>query len=250
MRFLEPETLVRQSVERGPGAWRRRVQYLEKALRKTYGSPRLGNLKNATDELFYIFLSNRTDPSRCLPAFREMRRRYRPWSTLLKARCSELEQLFRPLGLEKIRAHRALGIARRLATDLGSVSVERLRSRPVNEVLTYLISLPGIGEKSARCIAMYSFGHDVTPVDTHQLRVMVRYGLLPPGTDPSAAHSLLDDRMPRGLARRLHVNAVAHGRAVCTAERPKCAICPVEQDCLKVGVNGRSERRVGSIKWL
>lgn len=228
--------------ESGLAAWRRRLRHLDAALSRSYRSPRLGNMKNSTDELFYIFLSNRTAPSRYLPAFREMRRRYRPWSELLGAQRGELEQLFRPLGLEKVRAERALRIARRLAADLGSVSVEKLRSRPVNEVLTYLASLPGIGEKSARCVAMYSFGHDVTPIDAHQLRVMVRYGLLPHGASPSAAHTLLDDRLPPGVARRLHVNAVAHGRALCTAQRPKCARCPVERGCLKVGVNGSDGR--------
>jgi endonuclease III len=249
MRVSNPPKGALRDARRGLAAWRRRLGYLARVLDKAYRSPRLGNVQNATDELFYIFLSNRTAPSRYVPAFREMRRRYRPWSALLGARRSELEQLFRPLGLEKVRAERALGIARRLETDLGTVSVERLRSRPMNEVLTYLTSLPGIGEKSARCVAMYSFGHDVTPVDAHQLRVMVRYGLLPPGTSASAAHALLDDRLPPGIARRLHVNAVAHGRAVCAAQRPKCAICPVERDCLKVGLDGSSGRRIESVGW-
>jgi len=212
-------------------AWRRRLRQVGTLLGAEYGSPRLGNVKDATDELIYILLSNRTDPRRYPRVFREMRRRYRPWSRLLDVPLGELEFHLRPLGLEKTRAHRILAIAQRVYRDFGSVSLNRLRRWTAADAREYLLSLPGVGEKTARCVLMYSFGHDVTPVDTHQLRVLVRLGLLPAGTHPRRAYELLDKWLPPGLARRLHVNLVAHGRAICTPRRPHCGECSLQLGC-------------------
>jgi endonuclease III len=211
--------------------WRRRACQMTSRLSAQYGDPRHGNVRNATDELFYILLSNRSDPRRYPAVFREVRRDYSPWSKLLSASQERLERQLRPVGLEKTRARRILDIAQRLKRDFGAVSLNRLRKRTVEEARKYLISLPGVGEKTARCVLMYSFGHDVTPVDTHQLRVMTRLGLLPPGCTASRAHDLLDEWLPPGLARRLHVNILAHGREVCLPRSPRCEGCFLRRNC-------------------
>jgi endonuclease III len=214
-------------------SWRARVRRVASRLSVEYGDPRHGNVRNATDELFYILLSNRTDPRRYPATFRELRRRYSPWRLLLAATADDLETLLRPLGLERTRAARLTAIARRLQQDFGAVSLNRLRRWPLDEARSYLLSLPGVGEKTARCVLMYSFGHDVSPVDTHQLRVLLRLGLLPAATTAGLAHRLLDDWLPVGLARQLHVNLVAHGRSVCTPRSPRCEACCLRLVCAR-----------------
>jgi endonuclease III len=211
--------------------WRRRVVHVADLLAARYGSPRLGNVKEPTTELFYILLSNRSDPRRCAEAFLQLKARFRPWSRLLGAGVDDVQAVLRPLGMDRVRAERILAIAARLHADFGAVSLRPLRTWPVPDALKYLTALPGVGEKSARCVLMYSLGHDVSPVDAHQLRVMTRLGLLPEGSTVDAAHRLLDRWMPAGCARRLHVNVVAHGRAVCTARAPQCAGCPLLRQC-------------------
>jgi endonuclease III len=213
--------------------WRARVRRVASLLSEKYGDPRHGNLRNATDELFYILLSNRTDPRRYPTVFRELRRQYRPWRQLLTASTPELELLLRPLGLEKTRSSRLVDIACRLKRDFGAVSLNRLRNWPSDAARSYLLALPGVGEKTARCVLMYCFDHDVSPVDTHQLRVLLRVGLLPTGTTAARAHRLLDDWLPGGMARRLHVNLVAHGRVVCTPQSPQCDVCCVRRVCAR-----------------
>jgi endonuclease III len=219
--------------------WRSRVGHVTAMLHDQYGSPRHGNMKDPTDELFYILLSNRTDPQRYINVFRDLRMRYRPWRRLMDATTGDLEQLLRPLGMERVRAHRILDIVHRLYEDFGSVSLNRLRNWQVEDSLNYLRSLPGVGEKTARCVLMYSFGHDITPVDVHQLRVLVRLGLLPEGTTPKRAHELLDNWLPSGIARCLHVNLLAHGRAVCTARGPRCDDCILRSSCPTSGCRPR-----------
>jgi endonuclease III len=211
--------------------WRRRVVHVADLLAAQYGSPRLGNVKEPTTELFYIMLSNRSDPKRCAEAFAQLKARFRPWSRLLVASVDEVQAVLQPLGMDRVRAERMLAIAARLQADFGAVSLRPLRRWPVPDALRYLTALPGVGEKSARCVLMYSFGHDVSPVDAHQLRVMTRLGLLPEGSTVHTAHRLLDRGMPTGYARRLHIAVVAHGRAVCNARAPRCAGCPLLRQC-------------------
>jgi endonuclease III len=133
--------------------------------------------------------------------------------------------------LEKTRARRILEVARKLSHDFGVVSLNNLRRWSPKRACEYLLSLPGVGEKTARCVMMYSFGYDVTPVDTHQLRVLLRLGLLPPLTKAHRAHKLLDEWLPPGLARRFHVNLVAHGRAICRPRWPCCEQCQLRRYC-------------------
>lgn len=213
--------------------WRTRVRRVASRLSTVYGDPRHGNVRNATDELFYILLSNRTDPRRYPAVFSELRRAYSPWRLLLTASAAKLEALLRPIGLEKTRAPRLVKIARQLQQDFGAVSLNRLRRWPIESARSYLLTLPGVGEKTARCVLMYSFDHDVSPVDTHQLRVLLRLGLLPQGTTANRAHQLLDEWLPGGIARRLHVNLVAHGRAICTPRNPQCETCCLRPMCAR-----------------
>src|SRR6185503_14173316 len=100
----------------------------------------------------------------------------------------------------------------------------------------YLISLPGVGEKSARCVLMYSLGKDISPMDTHATRVLRRFGLLPPAVTDTLAHRTLDERLPTRMAYRLHVNLVAHGRAACQAKKPACEKCPLLARCAREGL--------------
>jgi len=211
--------------------WRRRVVAVADRLAQLYGSPRLGNVKDPTSDLFYILLSNRSDPRRCATAFRELKACFHPWRRLLQAPVADVQVVLRALGMDRVRAERILGIAERLHADFGAVSLARLHTWPVREALGYLTALPGVGEKSARCVLMYSLGHDVSPVDAHQLRIMKRTGLLPEGVTVEQAHRILDRWLPPGCARRLHVNLVAHGRAVCTARAPACGRCVLGDRC-------------------
>ena len=76
---------------------------------------------------------------------------------------------------------------------------------------SYLLKLPGIGEKSARCVLMYSLGRDIAPMDTHAIRIMHRIGILPDKI-PASAHRIVDNLLPMEWHHRLHVNLVAHGK--------------------------------------
>jgi len=217
--------------------WRHVVRLLTKRLARVYGSPMHGNLANPTDELFYILLTKKTPPSRYLPVYKILRNRFKSWDQMCRANVSTVAKVLHPLGMSVVRARQFGAIARKLKRDFGAVTLSPLRKMSCEDARRYLLGLPGVGEKSARCILMYSLGHDISPMDTHATRVLARFGLLPQMVTPRVAHQIMDERLPRRMAKSLHVNVVAHGRAVCRARRPLCSVCILNDVCPKVGVN-------------
>ncbi len=94
-----------------------------------------------------------------------------------------------------------------------------------------LLSLPGIGRKCADIVMSFTFGADVIAVDTHVHRVCNRIGLTGAKTADKTAQQL-EDRSPTWALRDGHFWLIQFGKAICTARRPKCAICPVSDICL------------------
>ncbi len=96
-----------------------------------------------------------------------------------------------------------------------------------------LLRLPGVGPKTAACVLLFSLGLPALPVDTHVHRVALRIGLIPPGTTAEAAHRLLEALVgeDRDRVYAFHINMIAHGRAVCRARSPNCAVCPLQECC-------------------
>jgi endonuclease-3 len=99
------------------------------------------------------------------------------------------------------------------------------------EIAAYLVSLPGVGPKTAACVLAFSLQRPVIPVDTHVHRVAGRLGWIPPGTDANKAHLILADVVPPRLRVSMHVGLIRLGREVCKPARPRCEDCPLNDLC-------------------
>ena len=152
------------------------------------------------------------------------------WKLLIEIPVSSLEDLIAEAGLFRHRANRLKQIATRLAEDFGRVSLDPLFDYDDERAQNYLMSLPGIGIKSAKCIMMYSLDRQVLPVDTHTARVAYRLGLISTNLHPTADKEL-SVVVPPELRFDCHVNAIAHGRAVCGARKPNCNYCVLFSLC-------------------
>lgn len=200
----------------------------------------LGNKKNPLDELIYILLSRRSREEQYQTAYRELHRRYHPWAELLKASHVQLVRALKPLGLAHQRARAIKEILTTIQADFGRMTLYPLKRMTYSEAYHYLRSLPGINDKSAKCVMLYSLGMAALPVDTHTLRVSKRLGLVHPRSSPFTAPRELESVVPRESRGRFHVLTVLHGRAVCTAQRPKCPVCPLRKLCPSAGLLNRS----------
>jgi endonuclease III len=83
-----------------------------------------------------------------------------------------------------------------------------------------LLSIEGVGPKTADCVLLFSLGKDVIPVDTHVFRVVKRLGLAPQNADHEEVHKILMSLIPAGKRGAVHVALIMHGRKICKAQNP------------------------------
>lgn len=139
----------------------------------------------------------------------------------------ELEQAVRPTGFYRNKARAVRDAARALVSRHGGA---------VPQDLEALVELPGVGRKTAKVVLGEAFGLAAgIAVDTHVRRVAGRLGLAR-STDPEAIAEELERLVPRSGWVAFSMRMILHGRRVCTARRPRCADCPLEPVCAKLGV--------------
>ena len=138
--------------------------------------------------------------------------------------------MLKPAGLGGLKARQIVGIVQHLRGSFGRVTLAPLKRMTDLEAEAFLMSLPGVGAKVAKCVLMYSLGRQVLPVDAHVHRVATRLGF---GTKkrPDTSQDLIEAAVPPDLRYGFHVNAVAHGRAACLPRQPRCDNCQVSEWC-------------------
>ena len=136
--------------------------------------------------------------------------------------------ILQPLGLARLKAGQIVQIVGRLRRDFGRATLAPLTRMSDAEAEEYLVSLPGVGRKIAKCVLLYSLARQVLPVDVHVHRVAGRLGFRVKRR-PDTSQQLLEDAVQPKWRYGFHVNAVAHGRTVCRPNNPRCSLC-----CLSV----------------
>ena len=201
------------------------------ALEARYGAPKLNNENNPIDEFVLIVLSARTREEVYLPVFSTLRNRFPDWNGLTRDMTSILEEIIRPVGLATKKSGAILTAFDILRSDYGTVCFDHLQALSDELLESFLLELPGIDRKTARCIMLFSFGRQVLPVDTHVFRVSSRIGLTNKKR-ADLAHYDLDLAIPPEYRYTYHVTCITHGRLVCRSNRPVCPTCCIAQYCL------------------
>lgn len=218
------------------------LERIDELLEVTYRSDDLGNVRDVLAETVYILLSLHTREAVYQRVYRALRTRYPRWADLADAPACEVEAVLKPGGLYVQRAKyvkelleavrednlaRAQGPSGEPAADL---TLEYLRSWPDDDVERFLLTLPGVGKKTARCVMAYALDRQSFAVDTHVERIFSRLGLArSPGTKTD--HDAFQTVVPVKLRKRLHINLIHHGRAVCSGPRPRCGDCVLVSFC-------------------
>ena len=127
-----------------------------------------------------------------------------------------------------------------IVAKFGEPTLKPLRKMSDKDAEAFLLSLPGVGKKVARCVLMYSLGRQVFPVDTHCWRIARRLGWVrPTQKDKHCAPRDMDrlqSKIPPELRYSLHVNMISLGREFCSQAAPRCDECPISAWCPKIGV--------------
>ena len=123
---------------------------------------------------------------------------------------------------------------------LAGILVEKYEGQ-VPEDLDALLSLPGVGRKTANCVLIYAFRKAAICVDTHYHRITNRLGWITTKT-PDQTEKALEKIMPRDLWAGSNRLFLQHGRAICLPTTPVCSLCPVKDWC-EYGHEVKAKRR-------
>jgi endonuclease III len=213
-----------------PTPFFRDIRKVCRALESAYGSPRHGNPRNPLDDLVYIILSTRTRDSSFVNTFRLLKETFPNWNGLFPKHGPKLARILAPGGLGKLKARQIMHIIAELRTRFGVATLGSLAKMTDTEAELFLTSLPGVGPKIAKCVLMYTSNRRVLPVDVHVHRVATRLGVRTKRR-PDTSQQLIESAVPPDLRYSFHVNAIAHGRAVCFSQHPHCGECPISKWC-------------------
>ena len=176
-------------------------------------------------------LSQHTSDLNTARAFGNLKRRFPNWSSVRDADPTELADVIRSGGLADTKSVRIQRILGEIDEREGELDLRRLNDLDDQEVEGYLVSLPGVGPKTAACVLLFSMGRDAFPVDTHVHRVATRLGLIPPKATAEQAHRLLQPGIVPELRYEFHMQLIKHGREVCKPARPLCSDCVLFDLC-------------------
>lgn len=204
---------------------------VETRIAAVYGTPRLGNKEDPLDELIFIILSRKTRESAYEKGYAALAEIFGSWDAVLAAGEDRVEEVLRTGGLSKKKSRSVINALKMIDQRFGTCTLDPLGSWTDGKCLRFLLSLPEVGPKSALCVMMYSLDRDVFPVDTHVGRCLSRLdpfrenGTSLVGLNRRKLQAVLPGLVPSDLRYSLHVNLIAHGRAVCRSVRPACSEC-------------------------
>lgn len=147
--------------------------------------------------------------------------RYPEPKALAEAVPADLETLIRPTGFFRAKTRSLIGMAQGL--------VERYDGE-VPGAMADLVTLPGVGRKTANVVRSVALGLPGLPVDTHVGRLARRLGLTG-DTDPVKVERQLNAMVPAAQRGAFSLRLILHGRRVCVSRRPRCDDCVLHAFC-------------------
>jgi len=157
---------------------------------------------------------------------KDLFKKYRTAEDFSRAAQEELEGEIRSTGFFRNKAKSIIQCSQKIAKEFKGL---------IPQTLEDLVSLPGVGRKTANIILGNAYGQQAIAVDTHVKRVTHRLGWAEADDPDKIEFELMEVIPPNRWTMACH-QLVAHGRKICMAKNPQCPICPVAKLCPKIGV--------------
>ncbi len=195
---------------------------LLRILEQTYPDARCAlNYRNSLELLVATMLSAQCTDERVNMVTPALFARYPDAASFAEAEPAELEKLIHSCGFYRQKAKSIRACCRRLADEFGG---------DVPAEMEHLVSLPGVGRKTANVVLNEAYGMPAIAVDTHVLRTANRLGWIST-RDPVKAEFQLLDAVPKKWWGRVTLLLIHHGRNCCSARKPLCADCTILKGC-------------------
>jgi endonuclease-3 len=209
---------------------RQRVSTCISLLEEQYGIPHADE-RDPVDLLVMTILSQNTSDTNSLRAFAHLKSAFCDYERVLVAPDHAAANSIRAGGLAEIKARRIKEALSRIKQDAGTISLSFLADMDKDRAMAYLLSLPGVGPKTASVVLLFAFSMPFLPVDTHVYRVSRRLGLLSEDVKLEKAQSILEEIVPVEKYLSLHLNLITHGRLICRARGPRHEECVLQSCC-------------------
>ena len=191
--------------------------------------PRLTALKELQEEergdplqiLIGTILSARTRDENTTVAVRNLFTKYKTVKQLANANIKNIEKLIKPSGFYHVKAKRIKEVANMLIEEYGG---------RVPDNIDELLTLPGVGRKTANCVLVYAFNKPAVPVDTHVHRISNRLGLVETKT-PEQTEMELTSTIDRKYWTKINDTFVMFGQNICRPVGPLCEPCLLKRSC-------------------
>jgi endonuclease III len=151
--------------------------------------------------------------------------KYRTAEDYAGADRAEMEEIIRPTGFFRAKTTSIVGMAQGLCDRFGGEVPGRLKD---------LVTLPGVGRKTANVVLGNAFGVPGITVDTHFQRLVSRFGWTTE-TDPVKIEQVVAELIPKRDWTMMSHRLIWHGRRMCHARRPACGVCPLAALCPSYG---------------
>lgn len=152
---------------------------------------------------------------------------------LAKADIKEVYEIIKSISYPNNKAEHLVNMAKKLVSDFGS---------EVPDETDKLMTLDGVGRKTANVIASIIYDKPVIAVDTHVFRVARRIGLSD-GKTVTAVEKDLESNIEPEIRGKAHHWLILHGRYICTARRPKCGECHIKNWCREYSYNYKKDNQ-------
>ena len=153
-------------------------------------------------------------------------KRFPTLETLAAAKLSEVEEIIYSTGFFRSKAKNIKELANKILNDFGG---------EVPNNLAQLVTLPGVGRKTANVVLGNAFGIPGLTVDTHFGRLSRRFGWST-ATDPVKVENDVAKLIPEKEWTLLSHKLIWHGRRICHSRKPECGICPLAKLCPSAGI--------------
>ena len=200
----------------------RRARRINRELARLYPGARIElNFTSALELLVAAILSAQNTERNTNEVTRVLFARYRVAADYGAANQTELEKIIEPTGYFRTKAKTLIALGQALCERFGE---------EVPDTLAELVTLPGVGRKTANVVLNTAFGEHTIAVDTHIFRVGNRTGLAT-GKNPLEVEMKLNEVVPDEYKRYAHHWLILHGRYTCIARRPLCETCIIADLC-------------------
>jgi endonuclease III len=171
--------------------------------------------------LIGTILSARTKDENTTKVVRRLFLRYKGVNELAAANPKDVEKIIKSIGFYHVKSRRIIEVAKIIKSQFGG---------KVPQDLDQLITLPGVGRKTANCVLVYAYEKPAIPVDTHVHRISNRLGLVETKT-PEETEIALMKKIPQEYWLQINDTFVMYGQNICKPVSPMCDVCKIRKLC-------------------